>query len=113
MRTNISIDEKLWEQGIIEIDPQLGIKSWHQHRYHLGHDLHRDPLSPWNELAADCVTQALKTPHPSDSRVPDQELNKTPTRDEVKNMVQKIRENGENVTSFWGIAFVASDMGWP
>jgi len=25
---------------------------------------------------------------------------------------KKARQNGENVTSFWGIAFVASDMGW-
>jgi len=28
-------------------------------------------------------------------------------------IVEKARENGENVTSFRGIAFVASDMGWP
>jgi len=26
---------------------------------------------------------------------------------------EKVRENGENVTSFRGMAFVASDMGWP
>jgi len=27
--------------------------------------------------------------------------------------VEKARKNGENLTSFRGIAFVASDMGWP
>jgi len=27
--------------------------------------------------------------------------------------MEKARENGENVTSFRGIAFVASNMGWP
>ena len=28
-------------------------------------------------------------------------------------VLKKAREMGENVTSFWGIAFVASVMGWP
>jgi len=28
-------------------------------------------------------------------------------------LAKKVRENGENVTSFHWIAFVASDMGWP
>jgi len=27
--------------------------------------------------------------------------------------ITRARENGENVTSFLGIAFVSSDMGWP
>ena len=62
MRTNVSPEKKLWQEGIIERDPQLGIKSWHQHRYHLGHDLRRLPPSPWNELEADRVTQALNIP---------------------------------------------------
>ena len=90
MRTNMSPDSKLRQEVIIERDSKLGIKYWHQHRYHLGHQLWRHPLSPWNELEANRVTQALNTPHPSDSRVPDPELDKTPTSDEVKDMVQKL-----------------------
>jgi len=74
-------------KGIIKRDPQLGTKSWHQNRYHSGYDLQRHPLSPWNKLEADCVTQALKTTHPSDSRVPDPELDKTPTGDKVKDVI--------------------------
>jgi len=39
MRTNISADKQMWTEGDIQREPHLEIKSWHQHRYHLGHDL--------------------------------------------------------------------------
>ena len=48
------------------------------------------PLSPWDESEADRVTQTLKSPHPSDSHIPDSELNKTPTREEVKEMLKRL-----------------------
>jgi len=48
------------------------------------------PLSPWDESEADRVTQTLNSPHPSDSHIPDPELNKTPTREEVKEMLKRL-----------------------
>jgi len=30
----------------------------------------------------------------------------------LQEVLIRARENGRNVTSLWGIAFVASDMGW-
>ena len=90
MRTNISVDKRMWTEGDIQQEPLIGIKSWHQHRYHLGHDLRHHPLSPWDETEADRVTQTLNSPHPSDSQIPDPELNKTPTREEVKEMLKHL-----------------------
>jgi len=51
--------------------------------------LHNHPLSP-DESEADRVTQTLNSPHPSDSHIPDPELNKTPTREEVKEMLKHL-----------------------
>jgi len=90
MRTNISADKRLWTEGDIQRDPHIGIKSWHQNRYHLGHDLLHLPLSPWDESKADWVTQTLNSPHPSDSHIPDPELNKTLTREEVKEVIKRL-----------------------
>jgi hypothetical protein len=36
------------------------------------------------------VTQILTSPHPSDSLIPDPDLNKTPTRDEIKDMIKQL-----------------------
>jgi len=83
MLTNISVDKRMWTEEDIHREPHIGIKSWHQHRYHLGHNLRLHSLSPWDETEADRVTQTLYSPHPSDSQIPDPELNKTPTREEV------------------------------
>jgi len=88
MRTNISAVKRIWREGDIQREPHIGVESWHQHRYHLGHDLRNHPLSPWDEFKADRVTQTLNSPHPSDSQIPDPELNKTPTREEVKDMLK-------------------------
>jgi len=90
MRTNISADKRLWTEGDIQRDPHIGIKSWHQNRYHLGHDLRNHPLSPWDESKADWVTQTLNSPHPSDSHIPDPELNKTLTREKVKEVIKRL-----------------------
>jgi hypothetical protein len=90
MRTNISADKRLWTEGDIQRDPHIGIKSWHQNRYHLGHDLRNHPLSPWDESKADWVTQTLNSPHPSDSHIPDPELNKTLTRQKVKEVIKRL-----------------------
>jgi len=90
MCTNISADKRMWTEGDIQREPHIGIKSWYQHSYHLGHDLRNHPLSPWDESEADRVTQALNSPHPSDSQIPDPELNKTPTREEVKEMLKHL-----------------------
>jgi len=76
----------MWTEGDLHQKPQIGKESWHQHRYHLGHDLRKHPLSPWDESKANRVTQTLNSPHASDSQIPDPELNKTPTREEVKVM---------------------------
>jgi len=46
MRANIFADKRMWTEGDIQREPHIGIKSWHQHRYHLGHDLRNHPLSP-------------------------------------------------------------------
>jgi len=73
MRTNISADKRMWTEGDIQREPHIGIRSWHQHRYHLGHDLRNHPLSPWDETETDRVTQTLNAPHPSDSQIPDPE----------------------------------------
>ena len=35
MRTNISADKRMWTEGDIQWEPHTGIKSLHQHRYHL------------------------------------------------------------------------------
>ena len=86
MHTNISAVKRLWTEGAIEREPHIGIKSWHQHRYRLKHDLW-NPLD-WTE--ADRVTQTLSTPHLSDSHIPHPTLNKTPTREEVKEMIKRI-----------------------
>ena len=56
----------------------------------MGHDLRHHPNSPWDETEADRVTQTLNSPHPSDSRIPDPELNKTPTREEIKEMLKRL-----------------------
>jgi len=48
------------------------------------------PLSPWDESEADRVTHTLNSPHPSDSQIPDPELNKTHTREEVKEMLKHL-----------------------
>jgi len=47
-------------------------------------------LSPWDESEADRVTQTLNSPHPSDSHIPDPELNKTTTREEVKEIPKRL-----------------------
>ena len=52
-RTNISVDKRIWTEGDIQREPHIRIKSWHQRRYHLGHDLRHHPLSPWDETEAD------------------------------------------------------------
>jgi len=39
---------------------------------------------------ADQVTQTLNSPHPSDSHIPDPELNKPPIREEVKEMLKHL-----------------------
>jgi len=82
----------MWTEGDIQRDPHIEIKSWHQHRYHLGHDLRIHPLSPCDESEADQVTQTLNSPHPSDLHIPDPELNKTPTscREEVKEKIKRL-----------------------
>jgi len=46
MRINQSPDKRLWKEGEIQRDPKIGIESWHQHRYHLGHDLRGHPEFP-------------------------------------------------------------------
>jgi len=56
----------------------------------LGHNLQNHFLSPWGESEADRVTQSLNSPHPSDSHIPDPKLNKTPTREEVKEMIKRL-----------------------
>jgi len=67
----------------------MGKKSWHQNRYHRGHDLRNQPLSSWDETEADRVTQTLM-PHPSDLHIPDPELNKNFTPEEVKEMIKRL-----------------------
>jgi len=49
MRTNKSIDKRLWCPDHIQRDPALGTQGYHQYRYALGHDLLGHPLSPWDE----------------------------------------------------------------
>ena len=93
MRTNISADKRMWTEGDIQRDPHIGIKSWHQHIYQLGHYLQNLPRSPWEESEADQVTQTLNSPHPSDSHIPDPELNKTPTRDQVQEMIKRLHSD--------------------
>ena len=44
----------------------------------------------WRGYRPDRVTQTLNSPHPSDSQIPDPELNKTPTREEVKEMLKHL-----------------------
>ena len=39
---------------------------------------------------ADRVTQTLSTPHTSDYHIPDPDLNKTPTREEVNEMIKRL-----------------------
>jgi len=56
----------------------------------LGHNLRHHPLSPWDESEADRVTQTLNSPHPSGSHIPDPELNKTTTREEVKEISKRL-----------------------
>ena len=56
----------------------------------MGHVVPSHPLSPWDESEADQVTQTLNSPHPSDSQILDSELNKTPTREEVKEMLKHL-----------------------
>jgi len=90
MRTNISADKRMWTEGDIQREPHIGIKRLHQHRFHLDHDLPNHPLSPWDESEADRVTKTLYSPHPSDSHIPDPELNKPPTRAEVKEMLKHL-----------------------
>ena len=90
MRTNISAVKRIWREGDIQREPHIGVESWHQHRYHLGHDLRNHPLSPWDEFKADRVTKTLYSPHPSDSHILDPELNKPPTRVEVKEMLKHL-----------------------
>jgi len=74
----------------IEQEPHIGIKNYRQHRYRWAWDsifkitLFR--LGEENE--ADCVTQTLSMPHPSDSHISDPALNKNPTREEVKEMIK-------------------------
>jgi len=90
MRTNMSAAKRMWKEGDIQRAPHIGTKSWHQHRYHLDLDLRSLPLSPWDESKEDRVTQTLNSPHPSDSQIPDPELNKTPTREDVKEMLKNL-----------------------
>ena len=90
MRTNISADKQMWTVGDIQQEPHIGIKSWHQHGYHLGDDLQNHPLLPWDESKADQVTRTLNSPLPSDSQIPDPELNKNPTREEIKEMLKHL-----------------------
>ena len=90
MRTNISADKKMWIEGDIQREPHIGIKILHQLIFLLFPRLPFLPLSPWDESEADRVTHTLNSPHPSDSQIPDPELNKTPTREEVKEMLKHL-----------------------
>jgi len=55
----------------------------YQYRYALGHDLLGHPASPWDEEEATRVQADLDAPHPSDSHIPDPQLNMRPTREEI------------------------------
>jgi len=90
MRANISVDKRMWTEGNIQRDPHIGLT------FHLSPSLFpplsfsppSPSLSPWDESEADRVTQTLDSPHPSDSHIPDPELNKSPSREEVKEMIK-------------------------
>jgi len=88
MRTNISADKRMWTEGDIQREPHIGIKIFLLPLSSFL--LFFPPLSPWDESEADRVTQTLNSPHPSDSQIPDPELNKTPTREEVKEMLKHL-----------------------
>ena len=79
MHTNFSADKPMWTE-----------EDMHQHRFRFVPFLLFLPLSPWDESEADRVTQTLNSAHPSDSQIPDPELNKTPTREEVKEMLKHL-----------------------
>jgi len=84
MRINKSLDKRLWSPDHIQRDPTPGKHGYHQYRYALGHDLIGRPTSPWDEEEATRVQADLDAPHPSDSPIPDPQLNTRPTREEIK-----------------------------
>jgi len=90
MRTNKSIDKRLWWPDHIQRDPALGKQGYHQYRYALGHDLLGQPSSPWDEEEATRVQADLDAPHSSDSHIPDPQLNMSPTREEIKIQLKKL-----------------------
>jgi len=89
MRTNKSIDKRLWWPDHIQRDPVLGKQGYHQYRYALGHDLLVHPFSPWDEEEATRVQADLDATHPSDSHIPDPQLNMRPTREEIQIQLKK------------------------
>jgi len=88
MRTNKSIDKRLWWPDHIQRAPALGIQGYHQYRYALGHDLLGHPALPWDEGEATRVQADLDAPHPSDSHIPDPQLNMRPTQEEIKTQIK-------------------------
>ena len=65
MRTNKSLDKRLWWPDHIQRDPKLGKHGYHQYRYAHRHDLIGHPTSPWHEKEATRVQADLDVPHPS------------------------------------------------
>jgi len=90
MCTNKSINTRLWLSDHIQRDPALGKQGYHQYRYALGHNLLGHPSSPGNEEEAIPVQVDLDAPHPSDSHIPDPQLNMRPTREEIKIQLKKL-----------------------
>jgi len=84
MRTNKSMDKRLWWPDHIQRDLALGKQGYHQYRYALGHDLLGHPSSPWDKEEATRVQADLDAPHPSDSHIPDPQLNMRSTREEIQ-----------------------------
>jgi len=80
----------MWTEGDIRREPHIGIRRQRQLSFLLVLFLFFPLLSPWDESEADRVTQILNSPHPSDSHIPDPELNKTPTREEFKEMLKHL-----------------------
>ena len=90
MRTNKSIDKRLWWTDHIQRDPVLDKQVYHQYRYVLGNDLLGHPRSPWHEEEDTRVQTDLDTPHPSDTHIPEPQLNMRPTREEINIQLKKL-----------------------
>ena len=57
MRTNQSIDPRLWKLGPVQRDPVSAAAAFPQHRFALGHHLQDEPSSHW------CESEAKRTAH--------------------------------------------------